>query len=302
MDVLRIYEDFNVEHATEGHKHARSGWVNVECPFCTDAYSNPGLHLGWNIVEEYFKCWRCGWKPPVLGLAKVLDMSVHKVLSILPAYGIVTSVVKKKWSRKKDFMLPNTARPLNAQHKQYLKGRGYNVKEIVKLWDLKGTGPVAKLDDLDYRFRVIIPFKWNGEVVSFDSRDITNKQQNKYQACPKNREAIEHKKILYGNQEEWGQTGIGVEGPTDVWKLGPLSCATSGIEYTPAQVRIIANTFKRFAVVFDDELQAQRQAKKLVDELRFRGVDAWNVKIKGDPGALSNKRAKELVKSIINKK
>jgi hypothetical protein len=52
--------------------------------------------------------------------------------------------------------------------------------------------------------------------------------------------------------------------------------------------------------VYDDEIQAQSQAKKLVAELRFRGVDAWNVSIQGDPGSLTNKKAKELLNYIKN--
>jgi hypothetical protein len=62
----------------------------------------------------------------------------------------------------------------------------------------------------------------------------------------------------------------------------------------------MSSIFKRIAVVYDDEIQAQSQAKKLVAELRFRGVDAWNVSIQGDPGSLTNKKAKELLNYIKN--
>ena len=38
-----------------------------------------------------------------------------------------------------------------------------------------------------------------------------------------------------------------------------------------------------------DEIKAQEQARKLVKELKFRGVKAWNVpKLKTDPGKLQN--------------
>ena len=56
MDIERIYRDYNIPHATEGHKHCREGWVNTACPFCS---GNEGLHLGYNNADDYYFCWRC---------------------------------------------------------------------------------------------------------------------------------------------------------------------------------------------------------------------------------------------------
>ena len=50
MDVLRLYQDYGVDHLTEGHKHCRDGWVNTPCPFCS---GNDGYHLGWNLYDNY---------------------------------------------------------------------------------------------------------------------------------------------------------------------------------------------------------------------------------------------------------
>jgi hypothetical protein len=299
MDIIRLLRDFNVEHVTEGNKHCAEGWVQVHCPFCA---GEQNYHLGYNLHDDYWNCYRCGWHPPVKTLMGVLHLDQSAVLSILPEYGVNRTTLKRKKTDKKEFVFPSGVTELWKPHRKYLVKRGFDPDKIEKLWNVKGTGPVSKLDLIDYRFRIIIPFKWNGETVSFDSRDVTEKQKNKYQACPKEREVIEHKKILYGNQEYWESTGIGVEGPTDVWRLGAATCATSGIKFTPAQVKVIAQTFKRFAVMFDDEPQAQIQAKKLVAELKFRGVDSWNVKIKGDPGSLKQHEADELVDKIMKQK
>jgi hypothetical protein len=296
MDIIRFYRDFGVEHLTEGHKHCRPGYVNVVCPYCT---GNPGWHLSWNIQEEYFVCWRCGWHPPLKTFSLLTSLPEYEVKNALPSYGINRTVVYRKEVVKKELLFPTGTKEIGTEHQRYLSNRGFKWKDIVEKWKIQGTGPLSKLDNMYYKFRIIIPFYWNGQVVSFDSRDITGKQQNKYQACPLEREILEHKKILYGNQEYWTDVGICVEGPTDVWRLGPTSFATSGIKYTAAQLKLIATTFKRVAVVYDDESQAQRQAKNLVADLKFRGVDAWNVKIKGDPGGLTDNEAKELVKSIL---
>jgi len=56
--------------------------------------------------------------------------------------------------------------------------------------------------------------------------------------------------------------------------------------------------FKEMVVLYDPEPQAQRQAEKLVDELKFRGVKAWKVDLDCDPGDLSQDDANHLLKTI----
>ncbi len=102
-----------------------------------------------------------------------------------------------------------------------------------------------------------------------------------------------------GNKKKWKTTGICVEGPTDVWRMGTFSFCTSGIKYTSKQVRNMAKAFKRIAVVFDSDSQAVVQSKKLVAELKFRGVDAFRVDIKGDPGSMKQSDANYLIKQLI---
>ena len=300
MDIIRLYQDFGIEFKTEGHKHCRPGWINCECPFCT---GNAGLHLGWNLQDEYFICWRCGWKPLVLTLSALLNIPEYEVRKLLPQYGITRTVISHKIIEKIDFSFPTNTKELQSNHRKYLLSRNFDPDKIIEKWHIKATGPIAMLSKYNYKFRIIIPFEWNGQIVSFDARDITEKQLNKYQACPAEYEIKGHKQILYGNQEKWNpDIGICVEGPIDVWRLGKLAFATSGIKYTHEQVRIMANTFKSIAVVYDDDGQAQIQANKLISELKFRGVNAWNVKIKGDPGGLLQNEANKLVKQIILKK
>jgi DNA primase len=232
-------------------------------------------------------------------IAELIHVSDNEAWNIARQYGRTYAQVKKVKIDKKEFTFPSNTSALQENHKKYLRKRGFIPEELQKDWFIKGTGPLSKIDKIDYRFRIVIPYIWNGVPVSFDARDITDKQRNKYQACPKEYEEIEHKRILYGDQEKWNpELGICVEGPTDVWRIGKQAFAVSGIAYTPAQVRLIATIFKRVAVVFDDDPQAQVQAKKLIAELKFRGVDAFNVKIKGDPGSMRQKEVKELLEKI----
>jgi len=307
MDITQLYQDYSVDFLTEGHRHCSEGWVNTACPFCS---GNPGYHLGFNLDDNYYMCYRCGWHPVSKTIAELLHVSETEAETIIKGYGLLvpkhrTEPVKK--IRVKSFRLPSNTRPLEANHKKYLEGRGFDPDYLEKEWNLLGTGPTSNLDTgsgrdkkiLNYRFRIIIPFIWNDQQVSFDSRDITNKHMSKYMACPKDRELISHKSILYGKQECWKETGILVEGPTDVWRMGTRSFAVSGIKYTPRQLRLVAKFFRRVAVCFDDDPQAIIQATKIVAELKFRGVDAFRVDIEGDPGSMKQEDANYLVKQLI---
>ncbi|MFW6272837.1 MAG: hypothetical protein ACOC2U_03560 [bacterium] len=303
MDITRLYQDFSVDTAPPEHKHSRPGWVNTECPFCKDLPgSNPGYHLGWNLNEEYFFCWRCGWKPPIKAVTEVLNVDKKQAEHLLKQYDVNHTIIKKLPKHKKDFKLPSgLSEGLNTPAKKYLTKRKFNIDQIEKDWGIKSTGPISTLDKIDYRFRIWIPYFWNGQLVSFDTRDYTEKTDERYKACPKEREIIEHKHILYGNQEHWTDVDIIVEGPTDVWSLGKRACAVSGIQYTIQQVRLMAKIFKRAWIIFDPQAQAQRQAIKLMAELKFRGVETDNILLDAgkDPGSLTDKEAKELVDRLL---
>lgn len=303
MDIVRFYQDFGITHKSEGHKHCRPGWVNTKCPFCISEPGHEGFHLGWNLKEEYYYCWRCGWHSIQKTVSILLNESnYYKIAEILKRYEINRTFIEQVEKSKKEFKLPTNSELFFSTAFNYLQNRNFNPSLIKDLWGIRITGPVSKLGNYDYRFRIIIPYYWNSEIVTFDARDYTGKAINKYYACPEEYELIPRKHILYGNQEMWNpELGICVEGPTDVWRLGSEAFAVSGIQYTHEQVRVMASIFKKIAVVFDNELQAQAQAKKLVAELRFRGVNAGIVEVSDDPGSLTNKEAKELLEIIKTK-
>lgn len=301
IDMLRLYEDYSVDYVTEGHKHTRPGWINTECPWCE---GNIGYHLGWNVTDGYFHCWRCGGHHTIKTLALLLHLSEKETKRILQNYGgrlpaTKESVVKVQ---RKAFKLPSNLSPLLPSHRMYLKERGFEPETLIKKWKLQSTGPISILDNINYNHRIFIPIVWNGKVVSFTTRDVTECHPLKYISCPKSRELICHKEILYGLQDEWHDFGICVEGPTDVWRLGNIAFATFGIQYTLAQVRVMAKTFRRIAVLYDNDPQATIQADKLVAELRFRGVEAFRIECieASDPGNMSQKEADYLVKQMLS--
>lgn len=297
VKLVELLQDFEIPFQQEGHKHCRPGWVNMECPFCT---GNPGLHLGYCLKDDYFRCWRCGWHSIPATIAKLAHIDIVSARKLIKTYGGRSYVrIENHQEEHKPFELPTGVTSLTARHKKYLQLRGFDPTTLEQEWSLRGTGPVSSLDDYDYKLRILIPIYWDDKMVSFQTRDITNKALAKYKACPKDREITHHKKILYGKQEEWGLFGICVEGVTDVWRLGSRAFATFGINYKMSQVRVITTIFKSVAVVFDDDPQAKKQAEKLVMDLELYGIQAWQVTIASDPGSLTQNAADQLVKDLI---
>jgi len=294
-----LYKDFNVPFATEGHKHCREGWVNTTCPFCT---GNPGMHLGYNMADDFYVCWRCGWKATHKALALLIHVSEKEAKEIARKYGgksHVKSTVTVRVGQKK-FRLPPSTAPMNDRHKRYLTKRKFDPEVIEKIWDVQGTGPISLMDGISFSHRLVIPIYWENRIVSFQTRDITAKHSLRYITCPEQREIIKHKHIFYqAIPTKDSDACICVEGVTDAWRFGYGAIATFGIKYTKYQVREISKRFKKVFVVFDDDPQAIKQSEKLTAELILRGVDAYSIKIQGDPGDMAQTDADTLKKELL---
>jgi len=298
LDVEKLYTDYRIPYVTTNHKHARDGWVNIECPFCT---GNKGYHLGFNIQGQFFTCWRCGGHGVNWTLSKVLGVSFREVKEIIKRYGggsLIRIVTTKK--PKLPFSLPSPLLgDLGEIHTKYLENRGFDPAEIKDKWNVSASGLYSRLDNLDFKWRLIIPIYWNNEIVNFQARDVTEKARNKYLACSENREKLNIKETLYGNPKAWGDVAICVEGIFDVWRMGDMGVGLYGVKYKPIQVRLLT-LFKRVFVIFDADKAGQQQAMKLVAELNFRGVDAYNYKLPDglDPADLTDEQAKNIINTL----
>lgn len=298
MDILSLYRDHGIQIAEEYHRHSRDGWINTACPHCI---GNPGYHLGYNIDENYYRCWRCGFHSEEDILMKLLHLSFPQAKELIKQYGGTSQVKRVKEKKRKinlkSYRHPSNTVPLTDKHKQYLASRGFDPDYLESKWGLMSTGPMSVLDEIQYKHSILAPIIWDDQEVSFQTRDVTGKRTEKYLTCNMAREIITHKHILYGNQHSWQDIVICVEGITDVWRIGDGAAATFGIEFKMQQVRQLAK-FKRVAVWFDPDPQAAKQALKMIDELKFRGVDAFVISSNEDPAAMKQSEVDYIVKQI----
>ena len=295
FDAIKFFNDFRIPIAQPGNKHYRHGWANITCPFCS---GSPGEHMGFNLPKSYFSCYRCGWHPVELVLEAITGARKERVRQIIRTYGKdYIAKIQTKTIHATSIEMPEGTAPMTERHKQYLTNRKFDPDYLEYEFGLLGTGHLG-----NYRFRIIAPITFKHEVVSFQGRDITDKQATKYKACESEKEVIPHKNILYGLDKVPGnmQSVIIVEGVTGVWRLGFGALATFGSEYTASQVRLLTQRFKRFFLLFDPDEAGRRVADRLSVELLImnKEVEIWEVPEGYDSGSLPQDYANSLITEI----
>jgi hypothetical protein len=159
------------------------------------------------------------------------------------------------------------------------------------LWGLQGIGPTG-----DQAYRIFIPIKYRGEIVSWTTRSIRDKGL-RYLSASSEQERLPHKNLLYG-EDLCFNVVIVVEGPFDVYRTGPGAVATFGTSYSREQLLKISKYPVR-VICFDAEVQAQVQARKMVAELSCFPGKTYNVVLDSkDAGAASDKEIKALRKFL----
>ena len=253
-DIPQLLKDYHVPITEEG-KNVSGGWITVRCPFCEDT-SN---HLGYNLAEGYFNCWRCGGHHINKVISTLLEVPESIIMPVLKQYSLRPEAKQEKQTKQKvkSVKLPYHTGPLEQKHKEYLWGRNFDADLLVQRHNLQATGNTG-----DYKFRIIAPIYYNKILVSYQGRDITNKSQIPYKACAAIDELMPHKHCLYGFGHAKKDSIVIVEGIADVWRMGPGSVATFGIGFTLKQIQLLKYFKKRF-ILFDSDPQAQEQATKL---------------------------------------
>jgi DNA primase len=295
FNAIKFLNDYNIPYKQEG-KNISKGWVGISCPFCYDT----STHGGFNLEKGNYSCWRCG-KHQIEEIIKILTRcKPHHAFEIVKAY---TGASLIKQPPKTALHKPTGAlkligqTPLTNTHQNYLAKRGFNPSYLSKKYYLRGTGPIGK-----FKHRIIIPIILNGEIISYQTRDITGIAELRYKPCPKEEEVIPYKHTLY-NIDSCYDKAIILEGVTDVWRMGNGAVATFGIMYTQEQIRLlIDNGIKEVFIVFDPEPQAQKQANKLASDLIGFGITTEVVQLNDwkDPAEMSNQKALELKRELFS--
>lgn len=282
------FEELLYEHgvpvATEG-KHFRQGWLNFDCPFCSAGTGNH--HMGYNVARHYVNCWKCGSHPLITTLAEILSISFAECGKLLTDLDIPLSKYIPKQRGK--LVLPPGISKLSPAHKRYLRGRGFDPKELVRRWGIKGIGMASRC-----AYSIFIPFHYRGEIVSWTTRAIHDRGW-RYMGAKANEEKYNAKELLFGEDLAVNSICV-VEGPFDVFAIGPGAVGLMGLDWSESQLKRIA-TFPIRYICLDNRPSAQKIARELCSELDLFPGETYNVVLRSkDPAEAKRTNHKELKK------
>lgn len=281
MKFEQLLRDLKIpfKQAGEDH-HCRPGWLNLECPFCGKGSGK--WHLGYCIAGAFLNCWKCGRHRNGDTISALTGMPLHKCLYLLRGVPKDRGGIAPVHG---SLVLPRGLGRLLLCHRGYLKERGFDPKDLEQLWGIKGIGmvPTGGLS-----WRIYIPIHFQGEVVSWTTRSISDAVELRYISAKANKEAIPHKTLLYGEDYCYKHTIIIHEGPTDVWATGPGAVATMGTGWTRSQL-LRMSKYHTKVVCFDNEVNAQKRANYLCDLLEPFPGEVVNVVLRGKDAASSKR-------------
>jgi len=175
-------------------------------------------------------------------------------------------------------------------HKKYMKNRNFDVDHLTELYDLKFTTNLG-----DWKFRIIIPIKFENRIVTFTSRDVTNRSEVKYKHLSDQKAIIPIKNTFY-NYDTIQDSAILVEGITDVWRLGNGAIGSFGTELSKPQIALLTR-LKNLFIMFDSD--ATKKAEKLGENLETGSLHVEIIEMEeGDPAELSIDDVRHLKKEL----
>lgn len=279
MDFVKLFKDYNIEYSTRVNR----GWVNVKCPHCDDHSFN----CGFNPAGDYVHCWRCGGHNIRYTLSILLRISQSKLDEILECYkgrtGLLYELNGKKIPQAKHLELPNDTFTL--AERKYLKARNFSPRFLHEKYGVVGGGIAG-----DWKYRIIIPLYLGGRLVSWTGRSIFDKEKIKQLKIPRyknlsiEKSVINPKHALFNLDNSNSDTVILTEGAFDVMRLGDDCVCSFGTELTQEQVKVIASKYKKVFVMFDNEEEAQKKARKFGMQLSSMGVEVEVVDAYSDFG------------------
>jgi hypothetical protein len=264
---MRLLDDYGIDYSESG-VNTSPDFVNTKCIFCDD---DPSNHLGWHRGGEYVSCWICGRHTIEKALSNLLSIEYFEAIKLIEEYSdrysTFLSLNKKELKRKK-IELPGEE--LKEMHRKYLIKRGFDPDYIINKYKVKGTGFTGR-----WKYRIIIPIFSNNRLVSFQGRDITDKQKLRYMTLSKEESGFDLGTTFYGLDECRDKDIVGVvEGCFDRWNMGNNFIAVLTSNLTDFQIKILS-CFKKVVFIFDPEKEAYKNAKKVAIRLNMLGVNSY---------------------------
>jgi hypothetical protein len=322
MNIIKVLSDYNIPFLTEG-KNVKDGNVNVQCPWCGS--EDKSMHMGINLETGMWGCWRSSehrGRDIRYLIIKLINCSIveaeylldirNNILNeedLMQLFNASFSTTKdnkvKKYGGQDTLVLPVNFHWPQGLFTKYLSYRGFE--------DLTFFVEKYKIYSClfgDWRYRLIFPIYFRSKLVTWIGRSIATNPYLPYMDLSIE-ESVRHSKYCLYNFDNLvgGDILFITEGIFDALKLDYYSpdrvnatCIfTKTMRNEQAYLLYeIAPKYKKLVLMLDTD--AQQEAFKIVQDLGFisnilLGTLPLNVK---DPGELSEKGVKTLVKGVFN--
>lgn len=287
-----VLRDLNIHYTTRG-KNLSYGRLGICCPFCGDT----GYHAAFTADGEIYTCWKCGWHKSVDALMALSDRSYYDVSLVIKRHEDSAIILR---SRKKAsaISVEMIGGPLKDRHEEYLVSRGHDPDELVEKYKITGTNPIMPEPYSDWANRIIIPIFFNGELVSYQGRDITGLAEIRYKFLSLERSVLDPKLTLY-NYDNCKKDYVGlVEGAFKVFKFGSDCVSSFGVKMREAQYRLLTR-YKKVYIMFDPDMAGRTNARIVGNKLAALGVDVEIIDVEDKPiDEMSKKEIRNLRKEL----
>jgi DNA primase len=293
FDVISFLTEYNIEWSSSG-KNVQQGWVGITCPMpdCGDVSD----HGGFNLEDGHYYCWKCGAQSVQIVIKNLLNCTFAEADRIYRKFVDKYVLQEKKESiNAKTVILPGNPDLMKCDVK-YLKGRGFDPDYIKETYRIKGSDYAG-----DWMYRIIIPIYYQNKIVSFQGRDVTNKQYLRYKTLEKEKSIVDPKSIFYGLDDLKNDEIVGVvEGVFDRWRMGKGFIASLGKNITDNQVKILKQFKRVFFLIDSNDEKSKGFAVRACEQVSAFGSECVVLDMENgkDPGELTEQEVKEVRREI----
>lgn len=307
--IITLLEKYNIEYWTEG-KNVSPGSTNVQCPFCDD-HSN---HCGIFHDDLGYHCWRCDASGSFdYLLARLTGQDVARLKEEIADLGFSFEVdsstqIEELWRGGESQLespvqqdgpptLPKYFDPVTPQMDfplldWYLNLRGYTRDILIRReCGICSVGVCMN--------RLVIPIKFDHQLVSWQAADLTRRAQLKYKTSPG-----EVNNYLY----QWDLLDqsiphvVIVEGVLDAWRFddGFNVLATFGTHMTDRQKNLLIR-LRPSRVIVSWDGDAIDRSIRLAEDLRtfLPRVDVAEFPLCEDPDSFGKHFGVEVLKDLV---
>lgn len=290
FSIIEYLDFLEVDYKEQG-KNIGYNQVGICCPRCGDE----NYHLNIDKDSKLFNCWRCNLKGNLYRLISVLEkipilVSVRRIKGFIKFAGVeledgesavdkVEDIFAEKMDKRigenlikgevtvnncKYLTRLNPKLSIDRKFLSYIQSRNFTTMDLQMSWEVMAC--VAG----EYGMRLIFPLHFEGKVVNYLARDVTDVSDLKYRNCPNIESLVNTNDLLYGEDGIMnGQERLVLcEGVFDAIRVGGgLAVGMFGKKVSRVQLEKIVSRQIKTTIYIALDGDAFVEAQELKEEL-----------------------------------